>query len=1012
MRRPNSSSHPLRGGCLTRTSGVINSIPGSPARTTSSTFYATTEYWNRGTRYLRAINTTSVGAASTTNTYDNALTTANLTQQSSWNSESSSNIIRSWTYTLPSGAVNGNVVTETDPNEIVTKTTYDALNLYPTQVDVAFGRTEKRTTKPSHDFNSGLLLSSTDDNNLVTVTNTYDNLGRPKEVEQSGNGGLYRSTSTSYDDVALSSTATQDQTALASTTYYDPLGRVRLTVDAPGAKIQKAYRVGTSGVSYELESNPYTTIDATMGWTLTTRNAISATATVQTYKGTDPPVPWGTAGASNLTGTTTTTAYDHSVASCSGPTSNVTDPSNNTTKYCQDGLGRLAGVTDAAGNLTQYSYDLLDDLIKVTQSGQSRAFEYSSLGRLLKACNPETGTASCTASPLPDAGLEKYTYDANGNLKTKKDARSITATYSGYDGLNRPQTLAYTKSDGTPEGTPTVTYAYDQDWKGALSSVSTTVGTSAFSTAYTHDGFGRIQTSTQTTVAAPGYTFVYTYDLNDQLTKVRYPSGRTVSYVPDSVGRISAVKNEATGQYYAQNIGYTPSGAMSTITLGNGVVEQRTWNDRLQLTGLTATRSGATVLGLGFYPCSGLATSCASGNTGNVQGQTIAFPGLSLTQNYTYDVLARIGSVNEGAGSWKRGYGYDAVGNRYVDPDTAKTSGYTISSFTPTATSNFDANNRLGVNNSAYDPSGVGNQTAIGGYSYTYDAENRMITANLDVGGTGVSSAGYVYDGRGQRVQKITCPAGTRPCNASATGATATTYVYDAFGELAAEYGASSGTQAGCGTPTCYVSVDQIGSTRVVTDANGNAVRRYDYTPFGEELWAGTGGRTTAMGYQSAPDGFNPKFTGQYRDTENFLDYFRARYHSPQQGRFVSVDPENAGAAVANPQTWNGYAYVGNNPLNITDPNGESWITALFGAVGFIGGAFSGGTLWWYTAIMTAAKTAAFEYSFEKAVNSGNIAAIVGNVIGGPPTMPDYGGKLHHLRLAEVEERQGRVAQW
>jgi RHS repeat-associated protein len=532
--------------------------------------------------------------------------------------------------------------------------------------------------------------------------------------------------------------------------------------------------------------------------------------------------------------------------------------------------------------------------------------------------------------------------------------------------------------------------AYDQDWKGALSSVSTTVS----STAYTHDGFGRIKTSTQTTGAAPGYTFVYTYNLTDQLTKMQYPSGRTVSYVPDSAGRISAVKNEATGLFYAQNIGYTPSGAMSTMTLGNGVVEQRTWNDRLQLTGLTATRSGTTLLGLGLYPCSGLATSCSSGNADNIQGQTIAFPGLSLTQNYTYDVLARIATVNEGSGSWKRGYGYDAAGNRYVDPDPAKTAGYNVSSFSPTGTSNFDANNRLGVNNSAYDPSGVGNQTAIGGYTYTFDAENRMISANLGGGGTEVSSAGYVYDGQGQRVQKITCPAGTYPCTAASTGATALTYVYDAFGDLAAEYGGSSGTQAGCGTPTCYLSVDQLGSTRVVTDANGNAVRRYDYTPFGEELWAGTGGRTTAMGYQSGPDGFNPKFTGQHRDTENFLDYFRARYYSPQQGRFVSVDPENAGAALANPQTWNGYAYVGNNPINITDPNGESWVTAMFGAIGFVAGALTGQpwTIWWVEGIMTGATAAGAQYTFEKAVNSGNIWAIAGVFVGGPPTFPDYSG--------------------
>jgi hypothetical protein len=66
-----------------------------------------------------------------------------------------------------------------------------------------------------------------------------------------------------------------------------------------------------------------------------------------------------------------------------------------------------------------------------------------------------------------------------------------------------------------------------------------------------------------------------------------------------------------------------------------------------------------------------------------------------------------------------------------VDPDPAKTSGYDISAFTPTATSNFDANNHLQVNNSTYDSSGNGNQAAIGGYSYTYDAENRLVSANL-----------------------------------------------------------------------------------------------------------------------------------------------------------------------------------------------------------------------------------------------------------------------------------------
>ena len=45
-------------------------------------------------------------------------------------------------------------------------------------------------------------------------------------------------------------------------------------------------------------------------------------------------------------------------------------------------------------------------------------------------------------------------------------------------------------------------------------------------------------------------------------------------------------------------------------------------------------------------------------------------------------------------------------------------------------------------------------------------------------------------------------------------------------------------------------------------------------------------------------------------------------------GRFLSVDPDNAGADPAFPQTWNAYAYVNNNPLKYVDKNGEYLATA------------------------------------------------------------------------------------
>jgi RHS repeat-associated protein len=67
------------------------------------------------------------------------------------------------------------------------------------------------------------------------------------------------------------------------------------------------------------------------------------------------------------------------------------------------------------------------------------------------------------------------------------------------------------------------------------------------------------------------------------------------------------------------------------------------------------------------------------------------------------------------------------------------------------------------------------------------------------------------------------------------------------------------------------------------------------------------------------------RFTGYERDIESELDFAEARYYNPMHGRFTSVDPGGAGAFAENPQTWNAYAYVGNNPINITDPTGLSW---------------------------------------------------------------------------------------
>jgi len=109
-----------------------------------------------------------------------------------------------------------------------------------------------------------------------------------------------------------------------------------------------------------------------------------------------------------------------------------------------------------------------------------------------------------------------------------------------------------------------------------------------------------------------------------------------------------------------------------------------------------------------------------------------------------------------------------------------------------------------------------------------------------------------------------------------------------------------------------YYHVDALGSLRAVTDQSQAVIERHDYAAFGEEI---------------PPPGIvesKVRFTGKEHDAETGLDYFGARYYSNWTGRFTTVDPlVPIGSAVRDPQLWNRYAYVRNNPLRYSDPDGR-----------------------------------------------------------------------------------------
>ncbi len=231
----------------------------------------------------------------------------------------------------------------------------------------------------------------------------------------------------------------------------------------------------------------------------------------------------------------------------------------------------------------------------------------------------------------------------------------------------------------------------------------------------------------------------------------------------------------------------------------------------------------------------------------------------------------------------------------------------------------------------SYDAAGnliFDNSDGIGG-TRTYDAENRMKQAWANN-----QWQTYTYDGDGRRVKR-------------SVNGTETWQVYGVGGELLAEYAANTAASSPqkeygyrngqllvTAEPSAnihWLVADQLGTPRMIADLSGSLsdLSRHDYLPFGEELFAGTGGRTTAQGYTG--DSVQQKFTGQQRDNETGLDYFNARYFASTQGRFTSIDPSRKSVVSNNPQSWNRYTYALNNPLAYVDDNGKwpTWIHEL-----------------------------------------------------------------------------------
>ena len=106
-----------------------------------------------------------------------------------------------------------------------------------------------------------------------------------------------------------------------------------------------------------------------------------------------------------------------------------------------------------------------------------------------------------------------------------------------------------------------------------------------------------------------------------------------------------------------------------------------------------------------------------------------------------------------------------------------------------------------------------------------------------------------------------------------------------------------------------YMLKDHLGSASVVTDSSGNIVGEQRYYPFGETRLA-TGSMYT-----------DKLFTGQRNIAGLGIYHYQSRFYSPKLGRFLSAD--SLVPNPFNPQDFNRFSYVRNNPVRYIDPSGH-----------------------------------------------------------------------------------------
>ena len=629
-----------------------------------------------------------------------------------------------------------------------------------------------------------------------------------------------------------------------------------------------------------------------------------------------------TNGSTNLSWTDFTYNLNQTtVVANPAPAPNTHSPSS---QYQYDGLGRLTSVCEMLPNigtpnctsgsvanayLTTYSYNSLGSLLGVNQSGQIRSFTYDGLSRMLTESNPESGTTTYTYDSIGGTNCSGAGSTSAGDLVARNDsASSPNYLCYHYDGYHR---LTAVGNSNQSASNPCRRFAYDSATPPTGITLSNPLGRMIEAKTdscilgggdqtltdewFAYNAAGQPTDLWETTPSflATGYYHVAeTYFANGARNTVQglLPSGSFAdlyTYNVDGKGRPYSMKDGSTVLWGST----TYNSADQPLVVNAGGTEAFTYDPN---SGRMATwTSTSSVLG---QVQQGTLTWNPDGTLETLLLVDSATPTPGETCSYSYDDVLRLKSVGCGSGHWGQTFSYDAMAN--ISKTATGSPGTSFLALYGTTPSPHNQVTNLGF---TYDVDGNVKVDNLGN-AYAYDFYGRVNSV------LGTFSLALTNDAFGRTVewtgptQAVYAPDGQK--FAFMQNSTLVRYIDSMVAGMAR-------VQNGDGT-SYFQHADWLGSSWLgIHGYDGTLAYLRHYAPFGE---TDTSTETSST---------NRNFTGQTQDSSLEIYDFPFRQQSTSQGRWLSPDPAGIAAVdMTNPQTWNRYAYVANNPLNAVDPLG------------------------------------------------------------------------------------------